>query len=1140
MKILTLNSRGLGPRKSQLLFNEFISCCADICCVQETLLSEPPSSLHCDRCFWSPAIGPQGGVGVFFANNFDGVISRWLKDSDGRVLSILFTVDLLVFNLVCIYAPTCLTDRKVFFECLHQYFLPSDSRIIAGDFNCYDRQSDKLGGNFVPDKNLSDLVSACHLSDAWRKLHPRERQCTWFNSNFSIGSRLDKFLVSRHFMPSVVSCDIRPCSFSDHDFVYLSTRPNSETSRGPGLWKFNCSLLSNKDFLPCITDRLQVLAGALRHFPSVKLWWDFFKESIKAEIIAFAKEKQRRRSHERVVLTNRIFNLKTVLAAGDLSVGPEIAALESQLQSLIVGGLEGAKTRSRVQWLEEGERPTRYFFNLEHERVDRNGVSSILNDQGTEVFTSVEIEQVHRSFYSKLFSEEPIDPDYTASCLRSVTTSLSPLQCNSCEGLLTLDELSAAVRSLSVGKSPGSDGLTVEFYLAFWDILGPLLLRVANECFRDGELAASMKNSVTRLIFKKRGDRKDLKNWRPISLLNVDYKIISKVITTRLSHVLEDIVHPDQTCSVPGRSSFANVTLLRDVLDYIQRTDEATILVSLDQEKAFDRVNRCFLLDLLRAYGFGPQFCAWVRTFYKGASMQILLNGRLTTPIPLKRGVRQGDPLSPLLYVLCVEVLASLIRSSSGIEGFLLPGASGRQARVRLYADDTTLVLKDLSSLTNLFKCIQIYERGTGAKLNLSKTEAMWLGAWKARPDRPLGLTWVTKMKILGVVFGVVPTEDANWTPKLEKLEKSLNLWKSRSLSLPGKALIINTLGLSKLVYLARVLTVPPWVLARVNSLIWPFLWGCRMETVARNSCYFKVKEGGLGLVNLRLKAQSLRLAGMVATLADKNDSSLFLCRFFVGRRVSTLRPEWKPLRSNLFPNASSPTSFYESCLEVLMAIGDAKLDSKSIYQNLLIANCSSPSLSRHWSRLCGSGFSVRIFWSRIRDTLSENYLNDVSWLISLHAIKVRESLKNWGYINSDSCAICSRCETIEHCFLSCRRASRVWLRFSPTIASVLGSPFVPSPSTVFLFIWPPTPPKQASIARFLIKSILYGVWTFRNRATFRNGTETHRAIIRYILSEVSKRIRLDRIRLSESRFSERWILSSFCAIENGLLVIKM
>ena len=121
--------------------------------------------------------------------------------------------------------------------------------------------------------------------------------------------------------------------------------------------------------------------------------------------------------------------------------------------------------------------------------------------------------------------------------------------------------------------------LTVEFYLHFWEILGPLLLRVANQCFRDGNLCDSMKGSVTRLIYKRRGDIKSLKDWRPISLLNVDYKIISKVLTSRLAEVLEFIVN-----------------LLRDIIDFIQETDECAILVSLDQEKAFDTVDRSFLL----------------------------------------------------------------------------------------------------------------------------------------------------------------------------------------------------------------------------------------------------------------------------------------------------------------------------------------------------------------------------------------------------------------------------------------------------------------------------------------------------------------------------------------------------------------
>lgn len=189
--------------------------------------------------------------------------------------------------------------------------------------------------------------------------------------------------------------------------------------------------------------------------------------------------------------------------------------------------------------------------------------------------------------------------------------------------------------------------------------------------------------------------------------------------------------------------------------------------------------------------------------------MQIILNGYLTDKIFPRHGVLQGDPLSPLLYVICVEALACLIHDTSEIKGFLLPGAKGKRAKMRLYADDTTVILKDFVSLRNLFKVISIYEAGLGAKLNKSKTKAMWLGAWRNHSDKPLGLKWVRKMKILGVVFCTVPVEQENWQPKLNKLEKSLNLWKSRSLSFIGKSLIVNVLGVSKFIYLAKTLIMP-------------------------------------------------------------------------------------------------------------------------------------------------------------------------------------------------------------------------------------------------------------------------------------------------------------------------------------------
>ena len=225
-------------------------------------------------------------------------------------------------------------------------------------------------------------------------------------------------------------------------------------------------------------------------------------------------------------------------------------------------------------------------------------------------------------------------------------------------------------------------------------------MKVVNTCFGEEELTDSMKSSVTRVLFKK-GDRKDLKNWRPISLLNVDYKIASKVLSSRLSKVLDTII--DQTCSVPGRTTSCNLHTLRGILDYIDRIDETGILISLDQEKAFDRVNRTFLQNVLQKYGFGHDFKQWIRTLYKGANMRVIVNDFLTDRVALRRGVRQGDSLSPLLYVFCVETLACQIRNNPDIEGFLLPGAKGLQYKVGQYADDTTSFVKNYRSLLSLF-----------------------------------------------------------------------------------------------------------------------------------------------------------------------------------------------------------------------------------------------------------------------------------------------------------------------------------------------------------------------------------------------------------------------------------------------------
>lgn len=343
---------------------------ADVCLIQETLISDISSFRTLSAqwpgpSYWSLALGRQGSVFILISENFDGKVVSWNKATGGRVISLLFNLRDTRVNLINIYAPAISTERKLFFEKLHEFFILADGVIIGGDFNCYEHELDKFGGNFSGATYLKDFRSAFKLCDIWHKCHLKAREISWFNADFSIGSHLDKFFISENIANYATNCEISPCCLSDHDYVNLTLVFENLTPRGPGMWKFNNSLLNDELLCEYITGRINDLSSCKTSFDSVKTWWEFFKNSLHADIIAFAREKQRRLNCEHISLTNRIINLKHQLVQGFSMVSHEIIFLESRLAALTHRTLDGINTRSRVQWLEQGEKPSRYFFRLE-------------------------------------------------------------------------------------------------------------------------------------------------------------------------------------------------------------------------------------------------------------------------------------------------------------------------------------------------------------------------------------------------------------------------------------------------------------------------------------------------------------------------------------------------------------------------------------------------------------------------------------------------------------------------------------------------------------------------------------------------------------------------------------------------------
>ncbi|CAM2111053.1 unnamed protein product [Caretta caretta] len=287
---------------------------------------------------------------------------------------------------------------------------------------------------------------------------------------------------------------------------------------------------------------------------------------------------------------------------------------------------------------------------------------------------------------------------------------------------------------MPTNKSPGMDRLTVEFYHMFWDVLGPDLVTVWVESLQGGVLPLSCRRAVLTLLPKK-GDLRDLRNCRPVLLISMDYKIIAKAISLQLGSVLADVIHPDQTYTVPDCSIFDNLFMVQDLLELRHREGLSFALLSLDQEKAFNRVDHGYLLSTLQAFGFGPHFVGFLRVLYTSAECVVKLNWTLTYPVSFGRGVRQVCSLSGQLYALAIEPFLCLLRRR-------LTGLVLREPELQLvlsaYADDVLLVIQDPGDLARVEACQAIYQQPPPPKSTGSRALAWWKESGSRRaPSHP-------------------------------------------------------------------------------------------------------------------------------------------------------------------------------------------------------------------------------------------------------------------------------------------------------------------------------------------------------------------------------------------------------------------
>ena len=561
-----------------------------------------------------------------------------------------------------------------------------------------------------------------------------------------------------------------------------------------------------------------------------KLFWETLLATLRGIIIRYSKAKKGKKTRERKLLEGKINKLDKIISSGQSTIEnyTELVRLNEELIRLRKEDLNGAFIRSRADWLEHGEKPSRFFLNLENKnRVNKN-IAEIKIDENTKITNQMQILEKVKEFYEELYKKP--DQQINTDNIRTIPEKLTDVEQEALDSPLTKKEIDTALSQLKNNKSPGTDDYSAKFFKTFWPQIGHYFYNCVNQCFSEGNLTDSQTYGLITCLPKSGKARNLLKNWRPISLLNTTYKLISLCITNRMRPLLNRIISHEQKGFLKGRSIADCTRIMSDIIFECENKEINGLILLIDFQKAFDSLSWKFIKDSLKSFNFGPNFIKWIEMFQKGAKSKIILNGHLSDSFPLERGCRQGDPISPYLFILCSEFLTLSIKNDANIEGINI---NNKEHKCSQYADDTSVFLK--ASEENLKRCLKklhIFYQMSGLEININKTKVIRIGPIREtdrRYCRENDLEWVTEFVALGIKYNVLNMKDItiqNIEEKLDSMKKIIQNWLYRNITPIGRVCIAKSLILSKIIHILQALPTPPSkFLKAIENLLVDFIW---------------------------------------------------------------------------------------------------------------------------------------------------------------------------------------------------------------------------------------------------------------------------------------------------------------------------
>ena len=852
MRILSLNARGLNKIiHRQLFFEKFKAY--DICCVQEAYIV--PQVVELWRSEWNghfffvPGDNHSGGLMILFKERLNCTNVKEIVNEE-RILGLTFTYDDEDYTLYNIYAPSVKEQRSPFFDDVLSSLHPnckSENVIFCGDFNnLMDNHRDNISGNPHGIKEIlsfKNFVYENDLTDCWRFFHPEERNYSLIRiikgddqrgtNTYCTARRLDYIFVSPNLKSNLYNCDMVYFPKTDHKAVIIDLK-TSKFPRGPGTWRLNESLLDDEDFVNSmssfITQHLKELNDD-DEIPKGEVW-DLLKIGIRDHCIAFSRNKNiNSRNNNTEQLINEL-SYKLSKSPDDIEIIKDLAKACTARDVEEIAKSNKSYKMSKMKFIDEWEKNGAFFFGAGGSAYSHQTIKAVYTDDNKTTECPVKILSQLSKFYKELMTKKNT-ADKT-QCKQFLDKFLKDIDIPKIpetkridlDRPLTLSEMDQSVKRLNPNASPGADGLTPGFYKTFWDLLRMPLLESFQDSIQNESLTLSQRRSILTLLKKDPNiDGRSISNYRPVALTNCDYKIYASILAARAHTVIGEIINENQAAYIRGRSINNHIREIDDIIQTANKESLEGVLLSLDYKKAFDSVSREAILETLERFNFGPQYIKYVATILNDTEVSVKNAGWISDWFNTSQGIRQGCGLSPLLFILVIELLSIKIRSDDSIESiFATKKDPHRNSKMKSYADDLNYFLKNILSVKNCLEVVDSFTHFSGLSLNRIKSLGLWIGSSKNNPPGGEGIKWLCKednIKILGIRFNSETEASlikANWEGKIESLERTLALWVRQYITPIGKSLVSKIFLLSKLTNFMQPLVLPENIVKLVTT----------------------------------------------------------------------------------------------------------------------------------------------------------------------------------------------------------------------------------------------------------------------------------------------------------------------------------